>query len=1143
MTAHRLIAALLLALLLPALPATAQDAPPDPDDAANDTTRSPLNGDAASSLPTVEQLEQRLASIIEGNGLPENATAATREAYTQAIAFIREANAESTRAAELRALAESAPTRLQEVQQALAQPQPDIDVQPPDDATLQELNEGLLAAESEVQLAKGAVSSLEAEAQQRSIRRVQAPQLLADARQRLDELRAAPDPPGADAVDVLVAASQVLRQAERAALRSRIDALTAEIAGIKARSELLTARRDLAARELSSAEKRAAAWQTLVDARKEAELTRQREESRQAARAAAEAHPALAKIGKQNEAVIAERLELAAKRQGLDGERDAANALRVELNATLAEVKARAEATASPTEALALLLRKVRDELPSSRRLRGQIRDSRAEIERSQLRLIELDQQRSDLAELERRVEQTLSRLDPPVANDEERQQVRAALVDLLQTQRRYLTDLYNDYDRYFNDLVEVSSDRQALAETVDAVAAYIDERVLWIRSTDPLGLDDVRSAGRALRWLLSPSRWAVVGQDLATDALQRPVATLLSILLAVGGLFAASRCRRAVRNIADEVESADDHFSLTPRALLPTMMMAAAVPLVCWLLAWRLWSSGGEGLTSALALALRAVGIVIFTFELIRHFVRPRGLGNVHFRWKSEHLRPLRVHLPWLTAVLACTTLLMVVMERSQHHEFSSSLGRIAYIVGDLTFAVAIALIFHPDRGILAGKLASAPNSWLSRLRMVWYPAVIMVPIGFVLLSGSGYHYSALQLDSRVYFTMWLVLAVIFFNAMFRRWLFVVRRSIALEQRRKRRAEAEAAASQENHQGEEQSTADEWTNIETQSHEVDLYTINVQTRKLLNMTLTVLFAIGLWFIWADVLPALGYFDRVALWTDADDFVSIADVAIGITITALTIFAARNIPGLLEMIALQRLPLEPAVRFAITTVVRYAITIIGIVLAFGAIGIGWSKVQWLAAAITVGLGFGLQEIFANFVSGLIILFEQPIRVGDIVTVGDVTGVVSRIRIRATTITDYDRKEYIVPNKEFVTGRMLNWTLSDNISRVTVQVGVAYGSDTEKARQLLAQVAADNPNVLEDPAPLVTFEGFGDSTLNLFLRAYLPSLDNRLAVITELHTAIDEQFKKAGIEIAFPQRDLHVRSFEPPVPFRRDDSDA
>ena len=138
--------------------------------------------------------------------------------------------------------------------------------------------------------------------------------------------------------------------------------------------------------------------------------------------------------------------------------------------------------------------------------------------------------------------------------------------------------------------------------------------------------------------------------------------------------------------------------------------------------------------------------------------------------------------------------------------------------------------------------------------------------------------------------------------------------------------------------------------------------------------------------------------------------------------------------------------------YAITTILNYAIIVIGAMTVFGSLGVSWDKLQWLAAALSVGLGFGLQEIFGNFVSGLIILFERPVRIGDTVTIGTFSGTVSKIRIRATTITDFDRKEVIIPNKAFVTERLINWSLSDTVTRVVIRLGVAYGSDLDKVKE-------------------------------------------------------------------------------------------
>jgi potassium efflux system protein len=249
-------------------------------------------------------------------------------------------------------------------------------------------------------------------------------------------------------------------------------------------------------------------------------------------------------------------------------------------------------------------------------------------------------------------------------------------------------------------------------------------------------------------------------------------------------------------------------------------------------------------------------------------------------------------------------------------------------------------------------------------------------------------------------------------------------------------------------------------------------------------------------------------------------------------ILAIMFMASQNLPGFIEMAVFSHLRLDRGSGYAITATMRYVIVLVGVILAARGLGLSWNKVQWLAAAVTVGIGFGLQEIFANFVSGLILLFERPLRVGDIVTVGDTSGVVARIQIRATTIRDWDNRELILPNKTLITGGFVNWTLSDSITRIVCNVGIAYEANPREARELLLAIARRHPAILAEPAPLVTFEGFGDSTLNLALRAHVARTDQRAAAIFDLHATILDEFRKAGLEIAFPQRDLHLRSVPP-----------
>jgi potassium efflux system protein len=260
--------------------------------------------------------------------------------------------------------------------------------------------------------------------------------------------------------------------------------------------------------------------------------------------------------------------------------------------------------------------------------------------------------------------------------------------------------------------------------------------------------------------------------------------------------------------------------------------------------------------------------------------------------------------------------------------------------------------------------------------------------------------------------------------------------------------------------------------------------------------------------------------------------VTATDLLVSLLVLGATVFAAQNLPGLLGFTLLSRVEMDAGARYAIVTLCQYALITAGVLYAISTIGLQWSKLQWLVAALGVGLGFGLQEIVANFVSGIILLLERPVRVGDIVTVGDASGTVARIRIRATTILDFDRKELVVPNKEFITGRLLNWTLSNKIVRMIIPVGVAYGSDARKARELMLEAAHESEYVLDDPRPIVLFTSFGDNALALELRVYLPSMENWFNTRTGLHDAIYFKFAEAGIQISFPQRDVHLDTTAP-----------
>jgi potassium efflux system protein len=498
-----------------------------------------------------------------------------------------------------------------------------------------------------------------------------------------------------------------------------------------------------------------------------------------------------------------------------------------------------------------------------------------------------------------------------------------------------------------------------------------------------------------------------------------------------------------------------------------------------------------------------------------------------------QEPLSFLRRLLGWYFVLIIPITLIVHIMQMQQEDDlWYNSVGRLFFMVYLILLALLQMLLLRPTGPLIGPYLKQGQGGWLERLRYLWYPLSFILPVIFAVLAGMGYFYTTRHLYEKFIITIILILLTILIRAMFVRWLMVAQRRLAVLERQKR----EAAGRVTQEQGESAFSAETPQN-KPKDDETTIFQISMQARRLID-ALTFLIPLGgIWYVWNDVLPALGYLAKIELWQmGADDIVTLGTLVMALVIVVLTVIVTRNVPGLLEIVILRRLPLDRGVRFAIITLFRYTLAVVGTVLAFSKIGIGWSKVQWLIAAMTVGLGFGLQEIFANFVSGLIILFEQPIRVDDVVTIADVTGKVSKIRIRATTIRRGDQRELIVPNKEFVTGRLINWTLSDNVLRREFVVGIAYGSDIAKAEKILYEVAKANPLVLKDPAPVVIFKSFGDNSLEFELRVYIAGIENYVPVWHGINCTIDSEFRKAGIEIAFPQRDLHIRSMDPGIPF-------
>ena len=239
--------------------------------------------------------------------------------------------------------------------------------------------------------------------------------------------------------------------------------------------------------------------------------------------------------------------------------------------------------------------------------------------------------------------------------------------------------------------------------------------------------------------------------------------------------------------------------------------------------------------------------------------------------------------------------------------------------------------------------------------------------------------------------------------------------------------------------------------------------------------------------------------------------------------------ASHLLQRLLKAHVFSRLRIDEGIQYTLTRITHYLIMIIGAVIAFQFIGIDLTGLAIILGFLSVGIGFGLQNITSNFVAGLILLLERPIKVGDRVMVGSQEGDVVEIKMRSTTIRTLNNVAVIVPNSEFVSSKLENWSYGDQKVRLDVDVGVSYESDLETVIRSLMEVAAEHPEVLKNPDPDVLHSGFGDSGR---LRIWLEHPRRHLEVQSDINCAIVRKFQQNGVEIPFPQRDLHVRS---PVP--------
>ena len=778
------------------------------------------------------------------------------------------------------------------------------------------------------------------------------------------------------------------------------------------------------------------------------------------------------------------------------------------------------------TLVLSRIINKQRQSLPQDKVIKGlskQIADLR-------VRVFDISEFKDSLVDTQAYISKLESREKTTFTDAE-----KAQLEEILQTRSKTLSELLKLLNNQLNLSINIELNQQQVKTISDALQQKLQQQSFWVKSNSEMDLEwFTRFPGLAGYELTEISKKL----DFSNWKDNLGLAGLL-----IGGLslltFFIRRQHDRIKQKLTKINNSmltvptDSQWN-TPMAIFWTVVLClpstfmflivfVLVTYICFLDPTEVWPWGLK----------MAFYWLYFAFMLA--MLRPNGIAYRHFNMPQSSnavFRKILKHSVWVIGLLLNTSIF----------NNSTEYG-IAYdVIGQaMTVLVLISVLFVVVPGFRMGiatyqKAASYRRDAKPMLLGLVRILLVLAPIALIVLIVMGYYYTASQIIEHLVASYFAIVTWIIIRNMVYRGFNVSSRRLSYRRLQEKRALAQAKA-QAQQNGQEQTVETEDSALVLQDDAISVSDIKNQMLKITDLVLwTALFGLLYW-VWSDLVTVAYYLKEITLWQQATtteagtvmESITLLNLLVAMIVLIVTYILVKNLGGLLETLVFSNLNLSQGTPYTITTIFTYLLIIIGASIAFASLGMSWSKLQWLFTALSVGLGFGMQEIFGNFVSGIIILFERPVRVGDMVTIGSFNGTVSKIRIRATTLIDNDRKEVIVPNKAFITERVVNWALTSSMTRLVISVGVAYGSDLELVKRLLLQAAEENEAVLKDPAPAAYFLTFGASTLDHELRVYVGQLSDRIRTIDALNRRIDELFMANNIEIAFNQLDIFIKN--------------
>ena len=663
--------------------------------------------------------------------------------------------------------------------------------------------------------------------------------------------------------------------------------------------------------------------------------------------------------------------------------------------------------------------------------------------------------------------------------------------------------------DRYVRPLVDalgacsrvLAADEATRTEYTAMLASYrefVDAHLVWLPSMPAADAEDARGASAFVAWIGSRAFWSGISSDLVDSVRFRPFRWFGGGLLVAALFFLRRKVSRLLGGAGGQSTSG---LAATSRSVLETVVIASPVPAALAIVGTLVEQTPTASTAEPFAAAMRGVSGLAFLTSFVAALSVSGGAAERQLRWSAAATASLR-HAALVIGNIALPALFLSLAALwSDGADGSDAVARWAIVVALAVLTIVTAHIFRPSHGVLSGIIARNPSGWISILRPLWYPAMVALPAMLAIGAVAGYVITATTVIDNIGRSYWVILLL-----------------------------AIGVSALEGLGDHAMDHFDLAGDLEAKEQ----IRFEQQVRNFGRLLLAIILVLGFAWAWQDLVPALSVINGITVWTVAGVnggpavAVSIRDMLLFLATIVITVAVVRDLPGIVNIAVLRRFPIERSARYALVAVGRYVLVIIGLVLALACLRIRWNDVQWLAAAVTVGLGFGLQEIFANFVSGLILLAERPVRIGDLVTIDGISGRVSRIATRATTVVDFDNKDVIIPNKQLITGRITNWTLQEPSIRVMLRVAVPADADLPGAVTALREAAAGSLGVLASPGPEVLLVSFTGGTAEIDVSVYVARPSDMQPARHDLVLRAQRILTERGIEIAFPQLEVHMR---------------